>query len=47
LTGFLGSSIGFGFFALILFFGWFFFTCFSSKRGCPEEKANISFFHAK
>ena len=46
LTGFSGSSISFGFFILILF-GCFFFTCFSSKRGCPEAKANIYFLLAK
>jgi hypothetical protein len=46
LIGFFGSSIGFGFFILILF-GSFFFTCFSSKRGCPAAKANISFLLAK
>ena len=47
LTGFSGSSIGFGFFILILFVGCFFFSYFSSKRGCPEAKANISFLLAK
>ena len=46
LTGFFGSSIDFGFFILILF-GCFFFSYFSSKRGCPEAKANISFLPAK
>ena len=46
LIGFSGSSIGFGFFILILF-GCFFFFYFSSKRGCPEAKANISFLPAK
>jgi hypothetical protein len=46
LTGFSGSSIGFGFFILILF-GCFFFSYFSSKRGCLEAKANISFLLAK
>ena len=46
LIGFSGSSIGFDFFILILF-GCFFFSCFSSKRGCPEAKANISFLPAK
>ena len=46
LTGFSGSLIGFGFFILILF-GCFFFSCFSSKRGCLEAKANISFLPAK
>ena len=46
LTGFSGSSIGFGFFILILF-GCFFFSYFSSKRGCLEVKANISFLPAK
>ena len=47
LIGFYGSSIGFGFFILILFVGCFFFSYFSSKRGCPEAKANISFLPAK
>ena len=46
LTGFSGSSIGFGFFILILF-GCFFFFYFLSKRGCPEVKENISFLLAK
>ena len=46
LTDFSGSSIGFGFFILILF-GCFLFSCFSSKRGYPEAKANISFLPAK
>ena len=46
LTGFSGSSIGFGFFILILF-GCFFFTYFSLKRGCLEAKENISFLLAK
>jgi hypothetical protein len=46
LTGFFGSSISFGFFILILI-GCFFFSYFSSKRGCPEAKANISFLLTK
>ena len=46
LVGFFGSSIGFGFFILILF-RCFFFSYFSSKRGCLEAKANISFLLAK
>ena len=46
LIGFSGSSIGFGFFILILF-GCFLFSRFSSKRGYPEAKANISFLPTK
>jgi hypothetical protein len=44
LTGFSISSVGFGFFALVLLFGC---TYFSSKMGFLEAKANISFFPAK
>jgi hypothetical protein len=47
LTGFSDSSISFGFFILILFRWHFFFSYFSSKRGCPEANANISFLPAK
>ena len=37
LIDFSGSSVGFGFFILILF-GCFFFSCFSSKRVVERQK---------